>query len=337
MTRVSASLLASAALLALAACSDSMKTATAPDVPQQPSLNVETNLGHIHIMPTRAIESSAFGQAGGAGKGSNTGIVYHGGPILYATNVAAVYWASSPIFTGGPTVGTSNTGGNSGDASLVGAFLRGLGGSSYFGINTTYYDASNVHVQNVVNYTQYWANGAGVPADGASVSDATMLSMLQSGFASGSLTYDRNTLYAIFTSGKVNLGGGFGTQYCAYHGSGTITVNGAAVTVLYAAMPYDYAYPAACTSGLASPNDDLGANYEVNTLGHEIEETTTDQLGNAWFDRRGYENADKCAWTWGTTYTTSNGGVANMKIGTADFLVQQNWKNSGSGGCALHL
>ena len=335
MNRVSASLIASAAVLAVAACSDTTRTATGPEVPQEPSLNLETNLGHIHIMPTRAIEASAFGQAGGGSGVINGTIMYHGGPILYTTNVAAIYWASSPIFTNGPTVGTSNNAGNSGDASLVGDFLRGLGGSPYFNINTTYTDGSGGRVQNVVNYTQFWANGSNVPTDGASVSDSQMLSMLQTGFANGTLTYDRNTLYAIFTSGKVNLGGGFGTRYCAYHGSGTITVNGAAVTVLYAAMPYNYAYPGSCTSGLKSPNADLGANYEVNTLAHEIEETTTDQLGNAWFDRRGYENADKCAWTWGTTYTTANGGVANMKIGASDFLVQQNWK--ASGGCALHL
>jgi hypothetical protein len=70
---------------------------------------------------------------------------------------------------------------------------------------------------------------------------------------------------------------------------------------------------------------------------HEIEETTTDMMGNAWYDNRGYENGDKCAWTWGTTYTTAAGGTANVNIGGKDFLVQQNWKNSGTGGCALHL
>ena len=26
-------------------------------------------------------------------------------------------------------------------------------------------------------------------------------------------------------------------------------------------------------------------------MAHEIEETTTDELGTAWYDRRGYENA----------------------------------------------
>jgi len=103
-------------------------------------------------------------------------------------------------------------------------------------------------------------------------------------------------------------------------------------------MPYDYAYPTACSNDTGSPNNDPGADAEVNTLAHETEETTTDMMGTAWFDRRGYENADKCAWTFGTTYTTSNGGLANMKLGGTtgkDFLVQRNWVNSGSGGCAL--
>jgi hypothetical protein len=171
------------------------------------------------------------------------------------------------------------------------------------------------------------------PSGTQKVTDTQMLSMLQSGFASGALTYDSKTLYAIFTSGQVNLGGGFGTQYCAYHTHGTVTVNGQAVTVLYAAMPYNNGYPTACTNGTAAANGDPGADYEVNTLAHEIEETTTDMMANAWFDNRGYENADKCAWTWGSTYTTSVGGVANIKVGTKDFLVQQNWINAGNGGC----
>ena len=89
--------------------------------------------------------------------------------------------------------------------------------------------------------------------------------------------------------------------------------------------------------GTKSPNNDVGADAEVNTLAHEIEETTTDGMGTAWWDHRGYENADKCAWTWGTTYTTANGGKANMKLGTRDYLVQQNWLNVGSGGCALKV
>jgi hypothetical protein len=187
-----------------------------------------------------------------------------------------------------------------------------------------------------VTYTSFWANNINAPSGTTKISDTQMVAMLQAGFDSNKIAYDPSTLYLIFTAGKVNLGGGFGTSYCGYHTHGTITINGTAHTALYAAMPYDYAYPGACTNGTAAPNGDPGADGEVSVLAHEIEETTTDMMGNAWYDNRGYENADKCAWNFGTTY--NNGvGIANVNLNGKDFLIQQNWKNVGSGGCALHL
>jgi len=330
-----------AAALLVAACAEPTSAPTRAISPgaasntQAPELNNQP--GQVHYFHVRSWDPEGDASNGAGGGGSlNSPISYHGGPVLQSgTKVAAVYWASSPIFAGGPASGTHGAG--SSDGSLVGFFLRNLGGSRYFNINTTYTDGSGRAIVNSVAYTQYWANNTSAPSGTQSVSDAQMVAMLQSGFNSGSLTYDASTVYAIFTSGKVNLGGGFGTQYCAYHTHGTVTINGVSRTVLYAAMPYNYAYPSACTSGLKAANGtaDPGADYEVNTLGHEIEEATTDMLGTAWFDRRGYENADKCAWTWGTTYTTAAGGAANMNLGGKDFLVQRNWVNAGSGGCAV--
>jgi len=312
-----------------AACSDR----PAPTQPGgSPSfLDVQGTATHIHIMPTKAqalgLDFARPG-GGGGGKKTNTGIFYHGGPIFYQTNVVAVYWAGSTIYNGGPTPGT--TGSGAADGSLIGSFLRNLGGSPYFNINTTYFDGTNTHAQNVVNYTGFWAANTNVPASGASVSDAQIQAELISGFNSGAITFDQNTLYEVFSGPGVNLGGGFGTQYCAYHGH--FSFNGQ--DVKYSAMPHDYDFPTACAALNGSPNNDFAADAEVNTLAHETEETTTDEDLNAWFDRRGQENADKCAWTFGATYTTGNGSVANMNLGGKDFLVQRNWVNAGSGGCA---
>src|SRR5439155_815299 len=153
---------------------------------------------------------------------------YHGGPIIYAQKVAAIYWSTRTIYPGGPAPGTQGPG--SGDGSLVGFFMSHLGGSPYYNINTTYDDGAGTHIQNSVTYTQYW---------------------------------------------------------------------------------------------------------EVNTLAHETEETNTDEDLNAWYDNAGNENADKCAWDFGATYTTSNGSTANMQVGGSDFLVQQNWVNANGGGCRL--
>lgn len=312
-----------------AACSDR----PAPTQPGGPSfLDVVGGQPHVHVMPLKA-QALGLGDArpgGGGGGHQNTGIFYHGGPIFYQTNVVAVYWAGSTIYNGGPTPGT--TGPGSADASLVGYFLSNLGGSPYFNINTTYYDGTGARVLNQVGYTGYWTTGADAAGPSSSPTDADMVNLIARGISLKRIAYDPNTVYAIFTGSRVNLGGGFGSQYCAYHTHGT-TSSG---VVLYAAMPHNQDYPSGCTSALASPNTDVAANSEVNTLAHEIEETTTDKLGTAWYDRRGYENADKCAWTWGTTHTASNGGVYNMQLADGKYyLIQRNWVNSGSGGCAL--
>jgi len=323
-------------LLGIAACVEpgTSPSVTSPDGASLSASDPGAEHRNVHLMRTQLEALKAASSRHGGG----TGISYHGGPVLQAqTKVAAMYWGNAPIFNGGPTPGTSGAG--SSDGSLIGTFLRNIGGSAYYGINSSYTDGSGRAIANIVNYTQFYANNVNVPATTASVSDAQMVAALQGAFNSGALTYDAGTLYAIFTAGKTNLGGGFGTQYCAYHYHGTVTIGGVARTVLYAAMPYNYAYPSGCTSGLAPANGSLdpGADYEVNTLVHEVEETTTDMMGNAWFDNRGYENADKCAWTWGTVLTAGNGGKYNITIGGVNFLVQQNWKNAGSGGCGLHL
>jgi Phosphate-induced protein 1 conserved region len=325
------------AMLFVAACA-SDTTPTAPATPAFDRSPIDNGAAQAtanrHLFELRGSPNVAAAATHGGG---GTGISYHGGPVLRTgTNVAAVYWASSsPIYSGGPTPGTHGSG--SADGSLVGYFLSHLGGSSYFNINTTYTDGGGQSIANVVSYTQYWANNTSAPSGTQVVSDAQMIAMLQSGFNSGALTYDPSTLYAIFTAGQVNLGGGFGGQggtsfqYCAYHTHGTVTISSVNKTVLYAAMPYDAAYPSSCTDNQA-PNTDFGADAEVNTLAHETEETTTDLMGNAWFDRRGYENADKCAWNFGTTFS-SGGSSANITVGTKNFMVQQNWVNAGSGGC----
>lgn len=284
---------------------------------------------HIHFMPTRAAAAqAAHSKPGGGSKSTNTGIYYHGGPIVVSEKAVAIYWASSTIYSGGPAAG-AGPGSAASDGSLVGYFLSHLGGSSYYNINTTYYNGAAVKVQNDIAYGGYWATSANAPGSGQSVSDSAIQSEIVSGFTSGALTYDASTVYTVFSGPGVNLGGGFGTQYCAYHGD----FSWSGKVVLYAVMPYNETYPSACTAQQTSPNGDVAADAEVNTLAHELEEANTDPQLNAWYDRRGYENADKCAWNFGSTQTTSNGARWNITVGSKNFLVQMNWINLGSGGC----
>jgi hypothetical protein len=327
-------LLPLAAALVVAGCADSTKVVEPTRNVPQPSFDLAKSEIRRHVLPGKAHASNDANSNGTKGR-----IQYHGGPLLTsATKVVAVYWSADRIFDGGPRPGSTGSGAN--DGSLVGHFLRNLGGSPYFNINTTYYDGTGTHVANVVNYTGFWANNQSplVPNGTQSVSDPQILDMLSFGFQHGYLTYDPRTLYAVFTKDKVNLGGGFGTQYCAYHWFGTVTLaGGTTANILYAAMPDDYAYPSACSmfDVYLSPNNDPHADAVINTLAHETEETTTDMFGNAWFDGRGFENADKCAWTFGTVHTTSSGAPYNMTLAGKNFLVQRNWVNAGNGYCSM--
>ena len=323
-------------VVVFAGCSESPtgSQSSQSQVPTPLSATSAANLGdHVHILQTtfalnlanlEGPENRANSKAGP----SNTGIFYHNGPVILTPKIVAIYWAGSTIYNGGPAPGATGTGTQ--DGSLIGYFLSHLGGSPYWGINTTYYNGSLTHIQNSLAYTGFWAANVNVPASGTSVSDAGVQGIITTGFSSGKFSYDANTIYAVFSANGVNLGGGFGTQYCAYHGQFTWNGN----DVKYAVMPYDYQFPSACSALSGSPNNDFAADAEVNTLAHETEEFATDPDLTAWYDRRGYENADKCAWTFGTTFT-SNGATANMTLGSKSFLVQRNWKNAGSGGCFM--
>ena len=62
----------------------------------------------------------------------------------------------------------------------------------------------------------------------------------------------------------------------------------------------------------------------ASVLTHEIDETITDPFLNAWFDGVGAENADKCAWTFGTLSSTGS-SYYNVTLGSLKYLIQQNW------------
>jgi hypothetical protein len=73
----------------------------------------------------------------------------------------------------------------------------------------------------------------------------------------------------------------------------------------------------------------------ASIIAHELEESVTDPDLNAWYDSRGAENADKCAWTFGSTSTAPNGSVYNMTLNGMNYLSQRNWVNASGGYCSM--
>jgi hypothetical protein len=143
-------------------------------------------------------------------------------------------------------------------------------------------------------------------------------------------TVDGNSIFFVFTPRGVgscySSSSCAFSSYCAYHSS--FSVNGA--NALYANQPYTGTVGSACGSG-QSPNGDPDADSTISVASHEHNEAITDPLGNAWFDRRGYEDADKCAWTFGSVLGGSSGSYYNQLINGAHYYLQRNWSNKSSG------
>ncbi|MDQ1514563.1 MAG: hypothetical protein QOE80_393, partial [Actinomycetota bacterium] len=169
-------------------------------------------------------------------------------------------------------------------------------------------------------------------SQGTTLSDAGVQKVVSSAIGSKRLPMDTNGVYFVLTSSDVKESSGFLTQYCGWHTHGTIS--GADIKYSFVGDP-SRTLAACAAQTLTSPNGNTSADAMVSVIAHELEESVTDPDLNAWYDSRGYENADKCAWTFGTTSAVGNGSLANMTLGSRNFLIQQNWVNASGGSCAL--
>ncbi len=249
------------------------------------------------------------------GKPTRTnGISYHGGPVMVNTKNVYYIWYGN---------WSGNTAG-----SILDTLASSIGGSSYFNINTTYYNGAGQKVSNSVNFTGSTNDNY---SQGAKLTDSGVEAVVQNAINSGGLPLDTNGVYFVLTSADVNETSGFCTQYCGWHTNGTISGK----DIKYAFIGNPDRCPSACEEQSTSPNGNAGADGMASIISHELEEASTDPDLNAWYDQRGEENADKCAWTFGTTKTASNGSAYNMTLGGRNYLIQRNWVNASGGYCAL--
>jgi hypothetical protein len=253
-----------------------------------------------------------YAKPGGTAAPGN-GISQHGGPVILGTT--NVYY----IWYGNWTGNTATT--------ILTDFANGIGGSPYFNINTTYTNSAGTHVSNAVHYAGSTTDNY---SQGTSLTDAAIQTVVSSAISSGRLPKDTNAVYFVLTSKDVTASSGFCTQYCGWHTHGTISGS----DIKYSFVGNPERCITSCADQSVGPNGNAGADGMASIVAHELEEAVTDPDLNAWYDNRGYENADKCAWTFGTTYS-SGGALANVKLGTRDFLIQRNWVNAAGGYCSM--
>jgi hypothetical protein len=301
-----------------------------------------------HVAPTIQAHAAlgAAAPAAGASAAAPNGIEYHGGSVIHAP-VAYYIWYGTWTNDTGPAILTD--------------FISNLGGSPYFGINSSYTDSSG-HVRNVVTYGGEAAVGyaRGLTIDGAKIFDVVAETI-----HSGGLPLDPNGVYFVLTSADVSVAGdhpgeGFCNTFCAWHGVGHL----GSTNFQFAFVGNSDRCPGMCEAQTTSPNGNAGADAMASWIAHELEESATDPKFDAWFNATPVgvgENADKCEFNFGQEYQVPIMPVsvpgqftarlaaatsvispaplpttrANMRLGSRDYLIQTNWLNANGGLCSL--
>ena len=273
--------------------------------------------GHTHFDSHGKADGTYFPIIGASiqpASGSGN-IVYHGGPVLQTVNLYKIYYGnwSTPC----ASVDTSTAG-------VLNNFLNTVGSSSWYKTTTSYYSvagSAKSFVSNTVNNT----GCISVPSStlGTSFNAATgnqIYTIVQNQITAQSWPANSNDLYFVFTSPDISVSG-FKTSMCGYHSY----TNSGANTVQYSFVG-DSGNSASCVSSSilsASPNANPTADGMASVVAHELVETVSDPRLNAWFDGAGYENGDKCAWIFGSTYI-ANLAKANAVSGVGNYFLQEN-------------
>jgi len=264
--------------------------------------------------PAVAASSEALSNAGN--------IPYGGGPIMAGT--VRLYY----IFYGNWSAG---------DKSILTDLASTIGPSPYYHINTGYYDTGMGGSGGLHRVANSVAFGGSIPdnySHGTTLTDPDVTSIISNAITSHQLPSDPNGVYLILGAADVSqastcpLG-----NACGWHV--TTTVSGVDIKYGFVANTSTLC-PGSCWIQNPSPNNSPGADEVGNVVVHELEEAATDPDNNAW-GTGSNESADHCSGTFGTEYTTSNGSKANMRLGARDFLIQQQWVNSGGGYCSLRV
>lgn len=237
-------------------------------------------------------------------------IVYHGGPVLSNPTLYFIWygtWTAS-------------------DQNILETLASHIGGSPYANILTTYYDFTGQPILNTMNYGGSTTDNYSL---GRTLSDFSVQTIVETALNNKSLPVDNYGIYYVLAASDVSETSGFCAKYCGWHKN---VVIGASHTNIVFVGNGEHC-PDACLTQAVSPNDDTGADSAASVIAHETDESITDPYGTAWFDSKGNEIADKCAYTYGETTTLPNGSLSNMQLGGLNYLIQQDWLNVGPGRC----
>jgi hypothetical protein len=281
---------------------------------QNPSDSVEERGAPetIRFRPNPHNQGDGFALTAG-GTTALSAITYHGGPLINTPSIYLIWYGNWNRGNGTDTPAGQQ---------IVRDFASNVGGSNYYKINTAGYNAGGYTVSGNAIFGGETTTGY---TYGTRLRDANILSIVNDALNSNALPRDANGVYFVLTSSDVNEQSGFCTQYCGWHtsASSSLMSNG---RVRYSFVGNAARCLNSCAAQSTSPNGNPGVDAMLSVVAHELEEANTDpDPRSGWVDSGGAENADKCAWTFGShQYQTANGSWANMHLGTRDYLIQRN-------------
>ena len=226
-------------------------------------------------------------------------MTYHSGKIMPTATTKAIFWGTSWGNSG--FVGDKITG--------LDSFYFGHGGSNYAKTADEYTD-SNGQVTATTTHQGYVIDTS--PASGGG-NTAAILGEVQKEVTAGSIVLDTsgNGYYPVYTDLPRGSAG-----YCAWHSSGSI--NG---TVVQFAFFWNLDGDPGCDPQDSRTGHSQGLAALANVSGHELEEARSDPASpGAWYDSKGAENGDKCAWTFNLPFVTFSDGTK--------WKVQGEWSNA---------
>jgi hypothetical protein len=244
----------------------------------------------------------------------------------------AISWHSGPVMGGSPDVhliwygnwAQANGSDTPAGQQLVRDFVSGLSNSNYLAINKGYSGSGGTAVTGTVGPLHEANVGYIGGARAKRLRDADIKSIVSS-YIAGHGPAQANAVYFVLTSSDVNETSGFCTQYCGWHTKGSIS----GADVKYSFVGNANRCLSSCAAQSVGPNGNAGVDGMISVLAHEFEETLSDPDLNAWYDANGAENADKCAWTFGSSqHLAGNGSYYNVTLpaasGSRNYLIQRN-------------
>ena len=240
-------------------------------------------------------------------KPSSGGMTYHGGPVQTAPKLYMVEWGT-----------WGSTGDPDGVASYYSSFVNGIGGSQWLSSVTQYGEPASPYVGNSGNiYAGVWNDTSSIPSLTSSGTYQSRIAAEAQKAAAHFGDYTSSASYVIMLPHNVpvyNFAADTNSlnAYCAWHSY--TTANGS--TIAYTNFPYMPDAGASCGVGSVNSPGTLDGVSIVG--GHEQAETETDPQLNAWYEGRGSENGDLCAWK----------NLQDTKFSTGTFPTQPLWSNS---------